>query len=70
MTRGKQMDKAQAVAIKIAEKAAEVLAPLELEMALRRWSPDFREIMWNAVSLAASNRAKDAFAEIAEGARQ
>jgi hypothetical protein len=39
-----------AVAEKVAAKAAELCAPLELEMALRKWPREFRKIMWDAVS--------------------
>ena len=40
----------QAVAEKIASKAAELCAPLELEMAMRKWPSEFRVIMWQAVA--------------------
>lgn len=39
-----------AVAEKIAARAAEVCAPLALEMELRKWPADFRKIMWDAVA--------------------
>lgn len=41
---------ANEVAEKIAMKAAEVCAPLELEMNLRKWPAEFRKIVWDAVA--------------------
>ena len=40
----------QAVAEKIAAKAAATLNPLEQEMNLMRWPNEFRTIMWQAVA--------------------
>lgn len=39
-----------AVAEKLAAKAAELCAPLEMEMRLRKWPADFQRIMWDAVA--------------------
>ncbi len=49
----------QAVAEKIASRAAELCAPLELEMALRKWPAEFRVIMWKAVAAHANVLATD-----------
>lgn len=48
--------KAEALAEKIASKAEDALAGLEREMAIMKWPPDFRAIMWGAVARAASLR--------------
>lgn len=37
------------LAEKIAQKAADLLDPLRLEMAINKWPADFRAIMWGAV---------------------
>ncbi len=52
-----QMDKAQALAIKIAEKSRDTLAALEREMIIMKWPAEFRIIMWNAVAHEATIRA-------------
>lgn len=38
------------IAEKIAQKAADVLEPLRVEMALAKWPAEFRKIVWDAVS--------------------
>ena len=53
------MDKAKAVADKVAKKAEDALADLECEMALRKWPAEFRAIMWDAVAAIAARRAQD-----------
>lgn len=47
------------VAEKIASRAAEICAPLELEMALRKWPKEFRIIMWQAVAAHANGLASE-----------
>jgi hypothetical protein len=42
--------KALALAEKIAAKAEEALAGLDREMAIMKWPPEFRKIMWDAVA--------------------
>lgn len=39
-----------ALAEKIAKKAADTLAPLQREMDIMKWPPEFRAILWEAVS--------------------
>lgn len=39
-----------AIAEKVAKKAADTLEPLRIEMAIAKWPPEFRKIMWDAVS--------------------
>lgn len=39
-----------ALAEKIAQKAADLLDPMRIEMAVNNWPPEFRKIMWDAVS--------------------
>lgn len=51
------------LAEKIAKKAAALLGPLELEMALAKWPAEFRVIMWEAVADTATLRANDARAK-------
>jgi hypothetical protein len=48
------------VADKVAKKAAETLSPLQLEMDMRRWPPEFRKIMWDAVAQHAAILANEA----------
>ena len=43
----------EALAMKIAKKAEDVLAPLRIEMTMNRWKPEFRRIMWEAVAATA-----------------
>lgn len=48
------------LAKRIQDKAAALLAPLELEMRLAKWSPEFRAIMLNAVAVHALKLAAEA----------
>lgn len=52
------------LADKITAKAEEALSRLELEMAMGKWPPDFRAIMWEAVVVVASSRAKASRASV------
>lgn len=52
------MEKAQALAGKIATKAEDALGSLEREMAIMKWPPEFRAIMWDAVAETAARRAQ------------
>lgn len=45
---------------KIEMKAVELLRPLEIEMRLMKWRPEFRAIMWEAIGRKALSRAKEA----------
>lgn len=54
------MAKAKAVAAKIESKVAELLAPMEVEMRIMEWKPEFRAIMWEAIGFKALARAKEA----------
>lgn len=47
------------LAEKIAAKAAETLARLELEMTVMKWPREFRAIMWGAVAHEATLRAAE-----------
>jgi hypothetical protein len=53
------MAKAVAMTKKIEAKANALLAPLDLEMKMMGWKPEFQSIMWNAVMLAVQKRLKD-----------
>lgn len=53
-------DKAQALAELITNKAEAALADLEREMAIRKWAPEFRAIMWGAVADIAFKRKVEA----------
>ncbi len=44
------MEKATKVADQIAKKVADTLDPLRRQMDLMKWPPEFRVIMWEAVS--------------------
>ena len=50
-------EKAQAVAAKVMNRAENALADLEREMAIMKWPPEFRAIMWGAVAALATQRA-------------
>lgn len=54
------------LAKRIQDKAAALLAPLELEMRLAKWSPEFRAIMLDAVAMHALKLAGEAKASIRE----
>ena len=38
------------IAEKVAQKAADTLDPLRLEMTIAKWPPELRKIMWDAVA--------------------
>ncbi|WP_044558697.1 hypothetical protein [Azospirillum sp. B4] len=58
MTRNpSDLDAATAIAARIEAKAVALLAPLEREMALMSWRPEFKAIMWAAVAIEAQRRA-------------
>jgi hypothetical protein len=48
--------KALAITQKLVEKAEDLLAPLDNEMRIMKWNPEFQKIMWDAVHLAVVNR--------------
>lgn len=50
-------EKAQALAEKIAAKAAGALSALDREMHIMKWPAEFRTIMWEAVAHEAMSRA-------------
>lgn len=54
------MATAESVAEKIAKRAEDALAGLDREMAIMKWPPEFRAIMWHAVAHAATLRAHEA----------
>ncbi len=56
----KHMEKAQALAAKITDKAQGALAGLDREMAIMKWPAEFQAIMWDAVADLAARRAADA----------
>lgn len=57
------MTRALAVTEKIMAKAEEALAPFRHEMVIRQWAPEFRKIMWDAVSQVAAAYSEDAAAK-------
>lgn len=65
MSASKQTAKAVAVAQQIEKRVAVTLAPLEREMGLMQWRPEFRVIMWEAVANMALSFAEEARAESA-----
>jgi hypothetical protein len=50
------IQKAEALAAKIAKKARDTLVALDREMDIMKWPPEFRSIMWGAVSREAAIR--------------
>jgi hypothetical protein len=50
------------VAEKVAQRAAEALDPLRIEMISNRWPADLRAIMWRAVADTAARLASESFA--------
>jgi len=54
------IEKSIALASKISTKAEETLAGIEQEMALMKWSDEFRAVMWEAIADAAAIRARRA----------
>lgn len=50
--------KATAPAAKLERKVDDLLAPLETEMRIMRWAPEYRVIMWEALGHRALERAK------------
>jgi hypothetical protein len=50
------LGKALAMAKKINDKAANLMRPLEIEMRIMKWPASYREIMWEAVMMAARER--------------
>jgi hypothetical protein len=52
-------EKAEAQADKIARKADDALAGLQIEMAMAKWPAEFRKIMWEAVAETATQRARE-----------
>ena len=52
-----EMDAAQKLAAQIQQKARDAIAPLEREMALMDWPPEFRRILWDAVALEVAKQA-------------
>ncbi len=51
---------ALAIATRVHAKAIETLAPLEREMTIAGWKPDYRAIMWQAVAREAMLRSLEA----------
>lgn len=49
--------RAEALAEKIARKAVDALAHVEHEMRTKKWPPEFRAIMWDAIARTAAARA-------------
>jgi hypothetical protein len=52
--------KAIALAAKIETKVEILLAPMETEMRIMQWAPEYRAIMWEAIGRKALERAKAA----------
>ena len=52
----RHLEAAMAMSRRINRKADDLLAPLDLEMRVMKWRPEFRSIMWEAVMLAAKRR--------------
>jgi hypothetical protein len=55
-----QIDKAQALAEKITQKAHDAVAGVEREMAIMKWPAEFRAIMWHAIAVHANNKRVEA----------
>lgn len=51
--------KAEALSEKIVSKAEETLQALKIEMALMKWPPEFRKIMWETIADLATGYAED-----------
>lgn len=50
------MAKAVAMTARLQRKAEDLLAPLDTEIRMMQWKPEFQSIMWNAVRLAVEER--------------
>lgn len=50
------LEKAMAMTRKISTKVDRLLEPLEREMKVMKWAPEFRAILWEAVMLEAKAR--------------
>ena len=50
------MAKSVALTVKIKRKAEDLLAPLDTEIRMMNWKPEYQSIMWNAVRLAVDER--------------
>ena len=48
--------KALAITQKLVAKAEDLLAPLDDEMRIMKWNPEFQKIMWDAVHQAVVKR--------------
>jgi hypothetical protein len=46
------------LARQIEAKAEELLAPMDLEMKIKDWNPEFRKIMWEAIASKAAARVR------------
>jgi hypothetical protein len=68
--KGAAMADTQALAEKIARKAARVLDPLRIEMAANAWTDEFRAIMYQAVADTAQALANEAKADDARSNHQ
>lgn len=53
------MEKAQALAAKIEQKARDVLEPLAREMKIMQWPAEYRSIVWGAVAHHAASLAAE-----------
>lgn len=58
-----EIAKAKALAARIEAKVADLLAPMDLEMRIMEWKPEFRVIMWEAIGRKALERARKAAKE-------
>ena len=47
----------QKIAGMVADRAAEILTPMEAEMEFKRWPHDLRAIMWDAIATMAAGMA-------------
>jgi hypothetical protein len=63
-------ERAIALPDKIATKAEEALSPLNREMAIMGWPPEFRKIMWDAVAQVAAAYADQAAEAVKDKGRK
>ncbi len=54
------LKQAKRVTLQIIRKVDDLLSPLEHEMRIMQWAPEFQAIMWEAVMRGAKRRCEDA----------
>ena len=69
MSDQEQNKAAAALAVKIQARALQALEPVQLEMTLMHWRPEFRTILWHAIARHAFTLALEAEREAEQATR-